>query len=69
MATSDKKHVWEVIVKAPTTEPNKEWDERQFNVSARMVNSALSKASRYMKDHKMETFMIFSLRSIAIIDY
>jgi len=69
MAKSDKVHVWEVILRAPTTEPDKKWDERRFNVSARMVNSALSKASKYMKDHNLQDFMVFSLQSIAIIDY
>jgi len=67
-ATSDKRHVWEVIIiKVDHNNGNKV--EQRFNVSARMVNSALSKASRYMKDHKMVDFMIVSLTSIAIVDY
>jgi len=70
MPASDKRHVWEVIVRSPTTAPGEKWTERRFNISARMVNSALSKAARYMKDHKFdEKFMIVSLSSIAVIDY
>ena len=58
----EKKKAWEVSVtdgKNPII----------FNILARTVNSAMSKANKYRKDKKLDKYDITGIVCIAVIDY
>ena len=68
-AADDKRHVWRVVTNKPSKEDGVKGETKIFHVSARMMNSALSKASKYMKDHGFDDHMIMTIESIVVIDY
>ena len=61
-AMTDKKQLWTAIISNGQI-------VKKFNVSAKTINSALSKSSKYMKDSGHKDYRLLGIESIAVIDY
>ena len=63
----DKKRVWKVEIENHADASTVARDE--FTIIGKSINSALSKASKYLKDQSMTNYHIVGITIIAVIDY